>query len=127
MTIESDLKSINSHLSRIAAAMEGLLAEHGHVPESATTVKSPAKKKTSKKKAKARVQTLKETIVGKPSEASESEFSFDDVRGALKTLKAEVSQAAVKSLLKKYGASTIGQVDEKHYSQLIAEAEAQAE
>ena len=102
---------------RLAAA---LLADQGVVAEPVAETK-PAKKKAAKKKA------AKKTIVGKPTEESTSEFELDDLRTALKTLKSEVSQAAVKSLLKKYGASTIGQVDVKHYAQLIGDAEEQSE
>jgi hypothetical protein len=95
------------------------LAEQGVVAE-------PAKKKAAKKKA-AKKKASNKTVVGKTDDDDDAEHTFDDVRTALKNLKAGISQAAVKSLLKKYGASTIGQVDEKHYGQLIAEAEAQVE
>lgn len=118
MSIESDFKAMNINLGRIATALEGLLAEQGVVVDAEAV---PTKKKgTNKKKSN-------KTVVGKPKEESTSEFTFDDVRTKLKLLKAEVSQAAVKSLLKKYGASTIGQVDEKHYARLIADVDAELE
>lgn len=123
MTIEAQLTAINTELKRIADALEGLLAEQGVVSE---PEKAPAKKKTSKKKPAKKKDDNKQ-VIGKQDDGDDAAYEFGDVRTALKNLKAEVSQAAVKSLLKKYGASTIGQVDEKHYGVLIAEAEAQLE
>ena len=123
MTIEKDLSEIRTHLGRIAAALEGLLAEHGHVPTSPTTVEQPdepkpAKKKKSKKKGK------KPTKVGKQDD-DDRVFTLPDIRAELHKLQEAESQAAVKSLLKKYNASTLGQVDEAHFPKImddIAEA-----
>lgn len=123
MSIENDLRHINEHLSRIAAALEGLLSEHGHVPTSPTTVKQPeldldedpkpAKKKKSKKKAKKPIK------VGKQDADNRDTPTLPDVRAKLHELQEAESQAAVKSLLKSYGASTLGQVDEEHYQRII--------
>lgn len=129
MGIESDIASVKIHLARIADALEGLariadaleglLAEHGHVPTSPTTVEEKPPKKASKKKGK------KQTI-GKDKDKPDPDApDLNAVRDVLHQLKAGVSQAAVKSLLKKYGASTLGQVDEKHYANVIADAEAE--
>jgi Ca2+-binding EF-hand superfamily protein len=49
------------------------------------------------------------------------------VRAALKELQETINQAAVKSLLKKYGASTLGQLSEKKYQRVIDDAKEQVE
>lgn len=139
MSLESDFKQIRIHLSRIADSLEALLAERGYVATSPTSVEvddddepivveqpeeeveeKPAKKKAKKKTKKKK--TEKKTTVGKPVVDEPSEFSIKDVRGVLHELQDEVNQAAVKSLLKKYGASTLAQVQEKHYADIIADA-----
>lgn len=117
MTIESDFKAININLGRIADALEGLLAVQGVVAEPEPATKKVAKKKTSKK------------VVGKKDDEPEGQPPLNkaDVRQALQELKAATNQAEVKSLLKAYGASTLGQVDEKHYGRIITEARERAE
>jgi len=118
MSLESDLKAINTHLARIADALEGLLANQGIVSEPKA---DPKAKPTKDKKAP------KQRVIGKPDKTDAAEPTFDDVRTALKAVKAEVSQAKVKSLLKEYGASTIGQLPEAKYGRIIADAEAAIE
>jgi hypothetical protein len=46
----------------------------------------------------------------------------DDVRPVLKRLREDKSHAAVKSLLKTYGASTLQQLEEKNFANVIADA-----
>lgn len=125
MSIENDLRHINEHLSRIAAALEGLLSEHGHVPTSPTTVKQPdldldedpAPKKKAKKKSKKKGK--KPVTVGKPEADDRATPTLPDVRAKLHELQEAESQAAVKSLLKTFSASTLGQVEEIHYQRII--------
>jgi hypothetical protein len=131
MSIETDFKQLRVHLSRIADALEALLAERGYVPDSPTSVEvddddkpvqiseEKPKKKTKKKSKK----KDKVTTVGKVPTEESSEFTMKDVRGVLKELQQKSNQAAVKSLLKKYGASTLTQVKEKHYADIIADAQ----
>jgi hypothetical protein len=116
MGIESDLGSINQHLSRIADALEGLLAEHGHVPVSPTEVKPPAasKKKGSKKKAKVTVGKKKK------DDDDEIEWTLPLIRAELHKLQEQENQAAVKSALKTFGGSTLKQIDESKYADLAA-------
>jgi hypothetical protein len=126
MTIESDLETINENLGRIAAALEALLAERGYVPTGPTTVEDPdddddaptPKKKKGKK-----------TTVGKTDKkkGDDTELTLPDVRAELKILQETINQAAVKSLLKSYGASTLGQLSEKKYQRVIDDAKAQVE
>lgn len=146
------VKICGGHLERIAAALEGLLAEHGYVPDSPTTVKPkappaadddddldaadalgdddldddldddddepPAKKKVAKKKTSKKKASKK--TVGKKSEKTETTLTIkDDVRPAAKRLRDGVSSAAVKSLLKKFNASTLAQLNEKHFQAFI--------
>ena len=123
MALETDLASIKIHLGRIADALEALLAEHGHVPTSSTTVEplepqedldlKPAKKKSKKKAAKKKVVGTKAV--------QESEYELKDVRAKLHELQEAESQAAVKSILKKYNASTLKQLEVEHYERVIDE------
>jgi hypothetical protein len=127
MTIESDLKSIDTNLGRIAAALEALLAERGYVPTGPTTVEDPDDDEeptpTPKKK------KGKKTTVGKTDKkkGDDTELTLPDVRAELKILQETINQAAVKSLLKSYGASTLGQLSEKKYQRVIDDAKAQVE
>lgn len=127
MTIESDIASIKIHLGRIADALEGLLSERGYVPESATTVElddDDEPVRTTKKKKDKR----KKTTVGKTDKKKgDTELTDKDVRAELKILQETINQAAVKSLLKQYGASTLGQLSEKKYQRVIDDAKAQVE
>jgi hypothetical protein len=129
MTIENNLK-------RIADALEALVASQGIVPEQLDLVddapgaekpepeKKPAAKKTSKKKTSKKVSKKKTgKKVGKPKEEVETDLTIkDDVRPVLKRLREEVSHAAVKSLLKKHGASTLQQLDPSKFENIIADA-----
>jgi len=127
MSIESDFAQFRVHLSRIADALEALLAERGYVPTSPTSVDdkaetpAPAAKKKSKKKTGKKNKG--ETMVGTPDVDEPSIYTLPDVRKVLKKLQEKTNQAAVKSLLKKYGASTLTQVKEKHYVDIIRDAE----
>lgn len=122
MSIDSDIASVKIHLGRIADALEALLAERGYVPTGPTSIEDDddddeptPKKKKGKKKSK----TIK---VGKDKEKDPDAPSLKEVRAALKLLQEAINQAAVKSLLKKYGASTLGQLDESKYQRVIDDA-----
>lgn len=136
MTIESDLASIKINLGRIADSLEALAANQGIVPDlpgDEPKSEEPAKKKAaSKKKAttkKAPAKKKKKAAEKAPAEKEEKAESKltikDDVRPILKRLRDEVNHAAVKSLLKKFGASTIQGIDEKDYARLIEAAKAE--
>lgn len=112
--------SIENNMKRIADALEALVSSQGIVPGSETAEKDT--KPATKKKAD------KQTTVGKPTPDKKKDDApaltiKHDVRPVLKRLRDEVSQAAVKSLLKKYNASTIQQLDEKDFARVIADAE----
>jgi len=121
MSIDSDIASVKIHLGRIADALEALLEERGYVPTGPTSVE-PEPKKGGKKKGKKKKG--KETVVGKKKDkdADNDVVDVKEVRKALKLLQAAVNQAAVKSLLKKYGASTLGALDESKYQRVIDDA-----
>jgi FtsZ-interacting cell division protein YlmF len=126
MTIEEALSRLAINTGRIADALEAIANSQGIVPEAPgePEKKEPAKpaaKKTTKKKASKKAS--KKKTVGKETEKSESKLTIaDDVRPVLKRLRDEVNHAAVKSLLKKYGASTIPTLDPKHFENIIADA-----
>jgi hypothetical protein len=129
MTIEADLASIKINLGRIAEALEALVNSQGIVPDVVqledpipdeqgqldleSEEAPPAKKKVSKKKKGKK----KDKVVGKTDD-EKPEYSLKDIRGLLHRLQEQENQAAVKSMLKKFSASTLGQVDEKKYAQL---------
>lgn len=125
MTIEEALARQALNLGRIADALEAIATSQGIVSgetppepvadEQPTTKKKATKKKASKKKA------AKKTTVGKKKEAeAETELTIkDDVRPVMKRLRAEVSHAAVKSLLKAHGASTMQQLDPGKFQSII--------
>ncbi len=107
---------IEKSLERIADALEAIVQSQGIV---AGTVepKPAAKKKASKKQ-----------VVGKTEKDDDApEATIEDVREALKQVRAEVSQAEMKSILKKFGASTLKQMDKRHYVNVIKAAEAMLE
>jgi len=122
MTIEVELK-------RIANALEALASAKGIVPDEpapgdAEETKPVASKKTAKKATKKAGKKTNKKVVGKkadPADATDLTIK-DDVRPVLKRLRDEVSHAAVKSLLKKYGASTIQQLDPKNFQRIIDDA-----
>lgn len=119
MGIEADLGSIKLHLGRIAEALEGLLAEHGHVPSGPTSVEPASKKKASKKKAAAKKKG--EVTVGKTDDDDDDiEYTLPMVRAELHKLQEQENQAAVKSCLKKFGGSTLKQIKENKYGELVA-------
>lgn len=119
MAIETDLATIRLHLARIADALEALLAEHGYVPTSPTEVEEPKPtKKTTKKTTKKKENKV---TIGKDKNKEDVEYTLKDVREYLHHLQHSTgSQAEVKSLLKQHGASTLGQLDESKYKQVIA-------
>ena len=129
MGIESDLKQAKLHLARIADALEALLAERGYVPTGPTSVEEDDDEPTEPKKKKKKAKKEKKTEVGKKKDDDndEIELTLPDVRAALKELQETVNQAAVKSLLKKYGASTLGQLKENKYQRVIDDAKEQVE
>ena len=113
MTMEAQLKRIADSLEAIAAS-QGIVS--GELPP-AEEPKAPAKKKVPAKK-----KAAKKTV-GKPKEEVETELTIKgDVRPVLKRLRDEVSQAAVKSLLKKHGASTVQQLEPAKYQAIIDDA-----
>lgn len=116
MTIEDALARLALNTGRIADALEGLLAEHGVVIEGAAEAIPAASKKTAKKKKDKKKKG--ETVIGKTDPEDDADYSLKDIRGLLHQLQEQENQAAVKSMLKKVGASTLGQVDEKKYAQL---------
>ena len=121
MGIEADLGSIKLHLSRIADALEGLLAEHGFVPTGPTTVEpTPANKKTSKKKAAGKKKPEGITVGKQESDETEIEWTLPMVRAELHKLQEQENQAAVKSCLKKFGGSTLKQIKENKFADLAA-------
>lgn len=136
MTIESDFASIKINLGRIADSLEALAANQGIVPdapgEPEPEKKAPAKKKAAttkkaaaKKKAPAKKKATKKAPAKKDEKAETKLTIKDDVRPILKRLRDEVNHAAVKSLLKKFGANTIQDVDEKDYARLIEATKAE--
>jgi phytoene dehydrogenase-like protein len=121
MTIEEALARSALNLGRIADALEALVNSQGIVPGTKVTVEEiepePEKKPASKKKAS------KKQTVGKKEEEAEVTLTIkDDVRPVLKRLREDKSHAAVKSLLKTYGASTLQQLEEKNFANVIADA-----
>jgi len=125
MTIEEALSRLAINTGRIADALEALASSQGIVKDlpggDDEKPAKPAEKKVTKKKASKKAS--KKKVVGKETEKSEPKLSLtDDVRPVLKRLRDEVSHAAVKSLLKKYGASTVPTLDPKHFENIVADA-----
>jgi phytoene dehydrogenase-like protein len=131
MTIEEALARSALNLGRIADALEALVNSQGIVPGTKVTVeeiepepeKKPASnKKATKKKASKKKASKKQTVGKKEEEAEVTLTIKDDVRPVLKRLREDKSHAAVKSLLKTYGASTLQQLEEKNFANVIADA-----
>lgn len=153
MAIETDLATIKILIGciadaneRIANALEAMLSERGYVPDAprpaSPTPKqldlvdeaayieeeeaaAPVEKKAAKKKAKKKAKT--ETVVGKPDDKDEVVWTLPGIRAELHKLQEQENQAAVKSVLKKFGASTLGQLDIKKYAALAAAVAEQLE
>lgn len=134
MTIEEALSRLALNTGRIAEALEAIASAQGIVPDvpgddkqdelDLEAPKAPAKKKASKKKAKKKAS--KKTTVGKKQEEAEPTLDLKaDVRPIMKELQSKVSGAAVKSLLKKYGASTLPSLEARHYENIVADAKEQ--
>ena len=128
MTFEDGFARLIMNTGRIADALEALISSQGIVPdtpvpqtmeldlEDTTTredVDNALDKVRDKKKKKS-----KDTVVGKQPK-DKTKYGIKDVRAELHKLQEQENQAAVKSVLKKFGASTLGQVDKKKYAQLI--------
>lgn len=112
--------SIENSLERIADAIEAIVQSQGIV--AGTVEPQPvAKKKAAKKKPDTQV-------VGKPADNGDPvEATIEAVREALKQVRSQISQAKMKSILKKFGASTLKQMDKRHYANAIKAAEAELE
>lgn len=133
MTIDESFARLVLNTTRIAEALEAIASSQGIVTNPADTQeqldlepvdnshKKPAaikaeKKKTAKKKSKAKEAKI---VVGKVDDDEDAvDFTLKDIRGLLHKLQEQENQAAVKSILKAQGASTLGQVDEKNYPKL---------
>lgn len=134
MTIEEALSRLALNTGRIADSLEALVGAQGIVPETPGADDKqdeldlpppPAKKKASKKKA-SKKKASKKTTVGKKEEKTEPTLDLKaDVRPIMKELQSKVSGAAVKSLLKKYGASTLPSLEARHYENIVADAKEQ--
>jgi hypothetical protein len=138
MTIEEALARSALNLGRIADALEALVNSQGIVPgtnvpgaapwvtveeiEPEPEKKPASKKKATKKKASKKKASKKQTVGKKEEEAEVTLTIKDDVRPVLKRLREDKSHAAVKSLLKTYGASTLQQLEEKNFANVIADA-----
>ena len=86
---------------------------------------APRKKKSSKKKAKKK--TLKKTRIGTEDVAT-SEYTADEVRAKLKDLQLATGSAArAKSIMKKHGASTFGQLKVGRYDAVVRDVDVQLE
>lgn len=135
MTFEETLSRLAMNTGRIADALEALASSQGIVaepPGEEEEETKPAAKKTGKKKASKKKASKKKTNkqkVGKEKDDDDDDGAEltlkDDVRPIMKRLKAEVSHAAVKSILRKFNASTLQQLKEKDYARVIAAAEAE--
>jgi glycerate-2-kinase len=126
MTIEEALSRLAMNTGRIADAMEAIASNQGIVADvPGDDSKPPASKKKTAKKA-SKKKTGNKTKVGKPEEPTETDLTIkDDVRPVLKRLREEVNHAAVKSLLKKHGASTLQQLDPSKFQRIIDDANAE--
>jgi len=132
MSIESDFKQFRIHLSRIADALEALLAERGYVPTGPTSIEDDDNDPTTRmdvdkaldkvRKKKAKKGKGKAIVVGKKKDKDDDVIDVKEVRKALTLLQESLGQSHVKSLLKKYGASTLGQLDESKYQRVIDDA-----
>lgn len=141
MTIEEVLSRLAMNTGRIAAALEALVESQGIVSsdtpssnrdlfddddEPEVEKPKPAAKKKTKKKTSKKKKVANKTKVGKDDDDDDGTnvplTIEDDVRPVLKKMREEISHAAVKSLLKKYGASTLKDLKPKQYAAVIAEA-----
>jgi hypothetical protein len=123
--------SIENSLNRIADALEALVANQGVVAdlpgEEETPKKAPAKKAASKKAPAKKTGTSKKTAAKKEEKKDEPKKLTlkGDVRPVMKQLRADVGPEAVKTILSKYGATTLQQLDEDDYAGVIADAKAE--
>ena len=134
MTIEEVLSRLAINTGRIAAALEAIANSQGIVSgelppnneddESEEVQPKPAAKKKTKKKTSKKKKASNKQKVGKDDDDDDNSglTIVDDVRPVLKKLREEVSHAAVKSLLKRYGAITLKDLKEKDYAKVIADA-----
>ena len=122
MTIDEAFARLVLNTGRIAEALEAIAGSQGIVSgelqpdEPSDKAEAVPKKKTGKKK---KGKKAKETKVGKTDDSDiEAEYTLKEIRALLHRLQEQENQAAVKSILKAQGASTLGQVDEKNYAKL---------
>jgi len=134
MQIEEALAKLAINTGRIATALEAIVESQGIVAgtrppaphddqkelplEPAAEEKQDAEKKPAKKKGKKKKGKKKNEIVVGKTDDEVPEWDLPGIRGKLHELQEAENQAAVKSALKKFGASTLGQVDAKKYAQL---------
>ena len=130
MTLEEAFARLAINSGRIADALEALTKSQGIVanpPEAIEPpdddqeqldLKPPADEKPEPKpKVKKEKKKKNEVVVGKTDDET-PEWDLPGIRGLLHKLQEQENQAAVKSVLKKFGASTLGQVDKKKFVQL---------
>lgn len=122
--------SIENNLKRIADALEALVANQGIVAdlpgEEETPKKAPAKKAASKKAPAKKTGTSKKTAAKKEEKDEPKKLTLKgDVRPAMKQLRADVGPEAVKTILSKYGATTLQLLDEDDYAGVVADAKAE--
>jgi len=123
MTIEEALSTLALNTGRIATALEAIAQSQGIVSgEAEAAVKPAAKKKAPGKKPAAEKKAPAKKASKKASAKKKALTIKDDVRPVLKRLRDEISHDAVKALLKKYDASTIQQVDESNFQNVIDDA-----
>ena len=127
MSLESNLAKLADVNTRIAVALEAIAQSQGIVSgEAEAAAKPAAEKKAPGKKKAAKKTASKKAPAKKAAEKPASKIKLtikDDVRPTLKRLRDEVSHDAVKALLKKYDATTIQQLDEKDYINIIKDAQ----
>jgi hypothetical protein len=117
--------SIENNLKRIADALEALVNAQGIVAEPATKAE-PAKKPAAKKPAAEKKAPGKKPAAEKKEKPAALSIK-DDIRPLMKQLRTEVGPAAVKTILKKYDATTLQQLDAKDYSKVIIDIQAELE
>jgi len=101
--------TIEKTLERIADALETIAAGGGAIAPAAEPKAKP--KKAAKPKAN-------ETVVGTPDD--DGGISKDEVRDKLQAVQKQTTPAQAKSILKAEGATTIGNLPQSKYAQVIA-------
>jgi DNA repair exonuclease SbcCD ATPase subunit len=115
--LEDDLDELEEEEEELEEEEEELDEE----PPAAS--KKKTKKKAAKKAPRAKKTTKKKSKIGK-SHAKSSKYTADEVRGKLKDLQLATGSAAqAKSILKKNGASTFGQLKPARYDHVVTEVD----